>query len=143
MGEIIFRLNRSAAGPRKLITKAIRFGLVGVASGVIYTAVMVICVASFGVGPKLASSIGYLAALPLNFVAQRQYTFVANGIVWREVLRFVVVHAANIVVSVGAIAATVDGLGLHYGAGIVAIWLLVPMTTFLLMNFWVFPDQRT
>jgi putative flippase GtrA len=127
---------------RNLVAKAMRFALVALVSGGIFVLVTSLCVSGLGLDPKIGSAAGYLASLPFNFVAHRQYTFVAKGTVWREALRFVIVHAANIAVSIGAVAATVDGLGLHYGFGMIAALMLVPLVTFILMNFWVFRIQK-
>jgi putative flippase GtrA len=127
---------------RDLIAKAMRFVLVALFSGGIFVMVTSLCVSGLGLDPKTGSAAGYLASLPFNFVAHRQYTFVARGTVWREALRFVIVHAVNIAVSIGAVAATVDGLGLHYGFGMIAALMLVPLVTFILMNLWVFRIQK-
>lgn len=128
---------------RALAVKAMRFGLVALVSGAIFVAVTTLCISGLGLDPKTGSTIGYLASLPVNFVAHRQYTFVARGIIWREALRFIVVHVANIAVSISAAAIAVDGFGLHYGFSILATLMLVPLVTFTLMNLWVFPHSES
>jgi putative flippase GtrA len=137
------RSHRAWARHRILVAKAMRFGLVALVSGGIFVAVTALCVSGLGLDPKIGSTIGYLASLPVNFVAHRQYTFVARGVIWREALRFIVVHAANIAVSISAAAITVDGFGLHYGFGMLAVLMLVPLVTFALMNLWVFPNSES
>ena len=127
---------------RALATKAMRFGLVGIVSAGIYAGVTVLCVSRLGLEAKVASTIGYLAALPLSFVAHRQYTFVAGGIVWREAIRFIAVHIANIGISIGTMALAVDGFDLGYGFGVAGALVLVPLVAFILMNFWVFQKQK-
>jgi putative flippase GtrA len=125
-----------------LAAKLARFTLVGLTSAGIYTAVTILCVWFFGLDPKFGSTAGYLASLPFNFAAHRQYTFVASGVVWHELSRFFAVHLANIAVSIGAVSVAVDILGLDYKLGMVAVLVLIPLVTFVLMNFWVFRLQR-
>jgi putative flippase GtrA len=133
----LFALPRSA-----LVAKATRFLLVALASGGIFVLVTSLCVSGFAFDPKIGSIAGYVVSLPFNFAAHRQYTFAATGKMWREALRFVCLHAANIAVSVGAAAVAVDGFGLHYSFGIIAALMLVPVVTFTLMNLWVFRVQN-
>lgn len=124
-----------------LVQKTIRFGFVGITSSGIYVVFTALLVKYLPIDPKIASALGYFAALPFNFIAHRQYTFVANGIVGREIVRFIIVHATNIAVSVAAVAITVDGLGLSYAFGMAATVFLTWIVTFLLLNVWVFKQH--
>lgn len=118
--------------------KGIRFGLVGAASGVIFALVTSLFASGFGWDGKAASVIGYVASIPLNFLGNRSFSFRSTGNLRAELLRFVLVHGFNIMVTVSALGAAVDILGLHYLFGVVFAIVLVPGATFLAMNFWVF-----
>ncbi len=123
-----------------VMAKFMRFGLVGVFSAGIYSIVVVGVVVSFKLDGKLANLIGYAAALPINFMGHRRFTFLSNGIAHKEAIRFCTVHAANIVVSTGGFGVLVDGMRLPYWLGIVSTLILVPITTFIIMDLWVFRE---
>ena len=123
-----------------VMAKLMRFGLVGVFSAGIYSIVVVGVVVSFKLDGKLANLIGYAAALPINFMGHRRFTFLSNGIAHKEAIRFCTVHAVNIVVSTGGFGVLVDGMRLPYWLGIVSTLILVPITTFIIMDLWVFRE---
>jgi putative flippase GtrA len=124
------------------VGKLIRYALVGVASVGVYAVVTALAISGGGFDGKLGSIIGYLTALPLNFLANRRYTFLSDGAARRQAIRFASVHAVSISVSVAAMAVVVDGLGLHYGIAILAAVILVPIATFVVMDAWVFGGKK-
>lgn len=131
------RLHAVATG-NALWAKGLRFGLVGVGSGLIFAAVTAVLVSGAGFGGKLASGCAYIASLPLNFVGHRNFSFRSEGAWLGDAARFCAVHAVNLAVTMGAMAGAIDGFGLHYAFGIFGAVVLVPVTNFLLMNIWVF-----
>ncbi|SFI90102.1 Putative flippase GtrA (transmembrane translocase of bactoprenol-linked glucose) [Bosea sp. OK403] len=130
-------LARQAVSDR-LLVKAIRFGLVGVLSGAIFSVVTALFVRLAGTDPKLASVAGYLASMPLNFVGNRRFSFRSAGSLAGDLTRFALLHTFNILLTVLSMGVVVDLLRLHYAVGMVGAIILVPLVNFAAMNWWVF-----
>ncbi|GGF72947.1 polysaccharide synthesis protein GtrA [Azorhizobium oxalatiphilum] len=121
-----------------LLLKAMRFGMIGVLSGLVFAGVTSLFAGPMGVGPKLSSVAGYVASMPLNFIGNRRFSFRSQNGLAGDLARFVLLHACNILITTFAMGAVVDVLGLHYAFGIVAAVVLVPCVNFAVMNWWVF-----
>jgi putative flippase GtrA len=125
-------------GSDALILKALRFGMVGALSGAVFAGVTALFVSPLDFGPKLASVVGYIASMPLNFLGNRRFSFRSDNALTGDLLRFLLVHTCNILITTFAMGAVVDLLGLNYAFGIVAAIVLVPCVNFVVMNWWVF-----
>jgi putative flippase GtrA len=122
--------------------KLMRFGLVGLLSAAVYSVAVVGLVAMLKLDGKLANVIGYVVALPINFVGHRHFTFVSKGIVSGDAIRFCILHGINIGISTAGFGILVDGMKLPYWFGILGALVLVPISTFIVMDVWVFAEQR-
>ncbi len=120
------------------LARAVRFSFVGAISTCIYAAIALILVGFVQLGPKPASVVAYLIAMPLNFLANRAISFRSDGPLQRESLRFVVMHVSGMAVAYGSMSLATDYLGSNYMVGIVIAAVLVPALSFLVANFWVF-----
>lgn len=124
-----------------LLAKAIRFGVVGVSSGLIYAAVTALFVSILGVDPVPASVVGYCASAPMSFLGHRRFSFRSNGRWTGEAARFVFAQALNIAVTIASMHAATVWFGAAYWWGMIAAVVLVPIANFVFMNLWVFRDQ--
>lgn len=136
--SLLWNRLRALTASDALVLKVIRFGLVGVLSGTVFAGVTMLFAGPLEFGPKLASSAGYVASMPLNFIGNRRFSFRSDNAMLGDLLRFVLLHTCNIFLTTFAMGAAVDLLGLHYIFGIVAAVLLVPCVNFAVMNWWVF-----
>jgi putative flippase GtrA len=127
-------LSRSHA----LTAKLVRFGLVGVMSGLVFLVCTAFLAGSLGLEPKIASAVGYIVSMPANFLGNRQFSFKSEGKLLDELLRYLLLHGCNILFTIGVMGAAVDVLRLHFGFGAVAAIILVPLVNFAAMNLWVF-----
>lgn len=125
-----------------LIAKALRFAVIGVANGLIYAAVTSALVLGLDVQPVLASILGYCASVPMGFLGHRHFSFRSQGRWTAEAVRFVFTQALNIAVTALSMQAATVWLGGAYYWGMVAAVILVPIANFLVLNLWVFRDQR-
>ena len=124
-----------------VLAKLIRFGVVGLCSGVIYALVMVALVSGLGVAPVPASIAGYCASVPANFIGHRRFSFRSNGHWTGEAVRFLVAQAVNIAVTAGSTHVLVNVWHRPYGWAMAAAVVLVPIANFLFMNLWVFAQK--
>ena len=134
----IFNRLQRAAKSDALVLKVVRFGMVGVGSGLVFAAVTTAATTLGGIDSKLASALGYLASVPLNFLGNRQFSFKSSNALSGDILRFAFAHIFNILLTMALMGISVDVLNLHYSIGIVAAVTLVPFINFVFMNWWVF-----
>jgi putative flippase GtrA len=130
------------AGMWAMVAKMARFSSIGALTGLVYALVTAAAVSLFTLSAVVASIVGYLAAIPVNFILQRRITFRSNGGLSSDLGKYIVVQAANLTLSAGAMAAAVDFFGLHYAVGIVAAIVMVPVVTYVVMDSWVFDRQH-
>lgn len=122
--------------------KALRFGVVGVLNGLVYAAVTSALVVGLGMAPVPASVLGYCASVPLGFLGHRRFAFRSDGHWSAEAARFAFTQALNITVTALSMQAATQWLGGAYYWGMAAAVVLVPIANFLVLNLWVFRDQR-
>jgi putative flippase GtrA len=117
------------------IAQVTRFAAVGAVASAVYAGVVLIVMGKFGLSSALAGAVGYIVAIPVSFLGQKRWTFRAQGKKYVELCGFVVVQAANTVLSALAMMIATDVLGFHPFVGIVVIVLLLPaMTYFVLLR---------
>jgi len=92
--------------------------------------------------PKWSSVFGYITVLPVNFIGHRKLTFHSVNNTLPEVFRFLGVHTVNAAISVAGMYAVVDWLGYSYWFGSLTAVVLVPISTFLMMDRWVFTSRK-
>lgn len=136
-------MNQSASLPAKLL----RFSAVGTLSGVVFLLATIVLTSWLVIDAKISSVIGYVVSMPVNFIGNRRYSFRSRASLVGDLLRFSILHVANMTVTAAAMATVTDWLEMSFIFGAIAAILLVPITTFVAMNFWVFryqaPEQRS
>jgi putative flippase GtrA len=120
-----------------VLARLVRFGMVGVASGLVYAAVTTVLVSRLGAGPVHASLMGYVLSVPVSFLGHRGFSFRSRGHLTTEARRFLFSQALNLTVA-ALVMDRVKALHISYLWGIVATIVLIPIANFLLMHFWVF-----
>jgi putative flippase GtrA len=131
----------SVVKARFLTAKLIRFGLVALLSATVYSVAVAALVSLLNFDGKLANVIGYVVAVPLNFIGHRRFTFLSKGLLSKEAIRFSLLHAVNIGVSTAGFGLLVDSMKLPFWFGILGVLVLVPISTFIIMDVWVFAEQ--
>lgn len=121
-----------------LPARVVRFGAVGVGNGLVYAGVVAALVHGAGIAPTPASVAGYCASVPLGFVGHRRLSFRSNGRWTAEALRFVLIQAINLAITIVAMHGATAWLRLAWGWGAAATVVLIPIANFLCLNFWVF-----
>jgi putative flippase GtrA len=96
-----------------LALKALRFGFVGALSGLVFAVLTTILTGWIGMNPKLASAAANLASMPPNFAGNRRFAFKSENMLSEDLVRFTLLHACNILLTVFAMGAVVDLLHLH------------------------------
>ncbi len=123
---------------RNLTGRIGRFGIVGLLSTGLYFVFYLLLLALAPLAPPLASVTAYVLVVPLNFVAQRSFTFRSSGAIGGELYRYLAVTAIGLATSFCAVWVTSNWLALPAFVGGLATMALVPVVTFVLMELWVF-----
>lgn len=119
-----------------------RFAWVGIFSGLAYMLVVGFYVEIADFNPKWSSVLGYITVLPVNFLGHRKLSFRSANDVLPEIFRFLGVHSVNAGISVAGMYGAVDLLGYSHWLGSLTAVVLVPISTFLMMDRWVFTNRR-
>jgi putative flippase GtrA len=134
----------TAEGPfslsRASLARLLRFGIVAAVSGSVYALACAGLIVQGGIEPKLASVYAYIVSIFVNFAGQRRFTFRSDASILPEALKFCVVHGVNIGVSWLIALVVVQWLGFHFIFGILATLLVIPLSTYVLLNLWVFQN---
>lgn len=121
-----------------LLTKLIRFGLVGGTSTILYGALAVL-IEKIGILPHFAIHIlCYCLSLPASYMMQKTFTFRHKGAHKKAAPRFIITSASSLVISSGLFWLITNTLELPYIAGVLGVMISVPIISFLTMQFWVF-----
>ena len=128
--------------PPSTAGKIARFAIVGGLSTVAYGACTWLAVEGLSMPPLLATIVGYLVVIPVNFGLQRSFTFRSTGMLRAQVPRFLLVHACNMAASFAAMWCVVEWIGADYRWGIAATMTLVPILVFIALDAWVFRGDR-
>jgi putative flippase GtrA len=128
--------------PVHLVVKLSKFVGVGAICGAVYALVTMIAVQSAAVNSATSSAIGYGAAIPINFILQRNFTFNSSGMVKDDLIKYLSVQLANLIACAGLMFIVVDMLRLHYMLGVAAGILFIPFVTYVVMDRWVFNHRQ-
>ncbi len=120
---------------------ALRFAGVGAINALVFLAGTWFGIRALGWSPVLASLLGYALSAPVGFIGHRRVSFRSQGHPAREALRFAVVQAFNIGLTLMTMAGAVDRLGLQWLWGGMGVVVLVPIANFALSRLWVFRRQ--
>ena len=137
--------NAGLAGPIALLARnwkeILRFGIVGGGSSLIYMVVVYVCFQIFGIAEVVASAIGYLAAIPFNFLAQKFYTFRSTNKIHVEILPYAVVHGLNIGLS-SFILKNVNAMSGNIWIASACVAIVIPFTSYILFKLVVFRPRQ-
>jgi putative flippase GtrA len=121
--------------------RVLRFAVLGAASTGCYIGIVLLGTSILHIPPLLMNTIGYVAVLPINFILQRNFTFIAYSPITKQVQRFLIVHSFNIMTSslVYVIAHLVNAPTL---VAIIGVCIIVPACQFLSLDLWVFRREN-
>jgi putative flippase GtrA len=98
-----------------LIPTALRFGIIGISSGLLFIATTSLLVHFGGASPQHASI----------------------------AMRFVCVHLFNIVLTFAIMSGAVAHLGLAYAWGMAGVVVIIPIVNFVLAKLWIFGQRSS
>lgn len=88
-------------------------------------------VAFLGLGNVTSAAASYVNSLPINYILQRVFSFRTTQKIGLELLKFLLLHIFNIMVSIARMDRFVNIWNLPYWIGALSAVVLVPISTFL------------
>ena len=120
------------------ILRLFRFAIVGGLSSVFYVLLVLGFVAFLGLGNVTSTAVSYVISLLINYILQRVFSFRSTQKIVLELPKFLLLHICNMMVSIAGMYGFVNIWDLPYWIGALFAVFLVPISTFLVMHFWVF-----
>ncbi len=122
-----------------LLTKAKRFGVVGILATLIHIAIFGLLVDALGWAvPTVATGIAFLCATIFSYFTNYRWTFGTPGRHSRYMPRFFTVTTSLFLLNLLIMHASVSWLGWHHWVGLAIVISVIPLSSFLLNTFWAF-----
>ncbi|GAB3714953.1 GtrA family protein [Mariniluteicoccus flavus] len=90
----------------------------------------------------LAVTLGYAGASVLNFILNRWLNFQVHGHVAKQSAKQAVAVISNYVIWILAFSSFLDHIGVHYQVARIVAACIEGVYLYVLMNFWVFPEEN-
>ena len=119
-----------------------RFGVVGVLNGLLFTLITALLVEHAGVEPTRAGVIAYGVSALAGFLGHRHISFRSSGNRWKQASRFLVIQLTNVMLTSFALYSAVWRLHISFYCGVVAALILAPLMNFIVAHFWVFRESN-
>jgi putative flippase GtrA len=119
-----------------------RFAISGFLATSLYFLIVNTLIAAFRTDPVAASVSAYLLSLGVSYLLQSRFTFRVRSDSFTQALRFLISSLAGLAIAYAGMALTVQVLKFPSLLGSAAVCALIPLTSYLLFNYWVFADSR-
>ena len=124
----------------KSVTQLVRYGLVGVSSNICLY-LLYLLATRVGAGHKTAMTAVYALGIAVTFLLNRRWTFQHNAGCSGALGRYLASYAIGYVVNFFGLFVFVDRLGFAHQLVQGLMVFVVAGLLFVLMKFWVFPEQ--
>lgn len=121
------------------LVKLFTYGFVGVIGTAIHFSTLALLVEWFDQDPVFSSSVGFVLTVIVSFYLNKKYTFrVQAGKTSSKFLKYVIVSSSGFVLNGLIMFLAVDVLSWHYFIGQSIVVVVLPVSNFLLNNYWTF-----
>ena len=121
-----------------LCSQLMRFGLVGVLATISHVGIAYGALQWGEFNPQLANIIGFFCAVGVSFFGHWRFTFQKNAMPWFYLRRFLVLAGLNWVISSLCVYIAPLSFGISDAQAILALTIVMPAFSFLVMRFFVF-----
>jgi putative flippase GtrA len=124
-------------------TPVLRFLIVGGANTLLYAVLSLLFMWVLPFTKQVSSTIAYFLGIPVAFIGYKTLVFRAGtGFSHSEILRFLVTHAINLVLSYVIVAILCGSLGWPREVGVLASCAAFAVVGYVLMKIWVFRNPQ-
>ena len=121
-----------------LAVQILRFAAVGATATAVHVGAVLLLVEAAGAAPLAANALGFLAAVLVSYLGNRSWTFGARTEHLQGGVRFAAVALLGLGLNQSILYAGVRLLGWDYRLALLAVVLLVPGLSFVLVRAWAF-----
>jgi len=121
-----------------MLGQLIRFVGVGGVATLVHIVIAMLMHGVLGTPPLQANFAGFASALLFSYIGHAHCTFRVALTPGFQFLRFVIVALIGLTISSGAVFLIDTRLELGFGPAMAAVAVLVPVTTYVALKFWVF-----
>ena len=114
----------------------IKFGITGVGSTLIHTAVATVLISMVGSNIQIGNGIAFVIATCFSYTANTLWSF-SNEINRRTASRFIIISLGGLVLTI-LISTIADTLSFHYNIGIAMVVVCVPIYSFIAHRLWTY-----
>jgi len=115
--------------------------VVGGGVSALYAALVAAFVELAHLSPIVASLASFVLATPVSYLAHASLTFGDRPQTKQTPTRFFAVTASAFTCAVLAMYMIHDVLKMHYGIGILVIWVLIPIANYAIHRAWTFRER--
>ena len=124
------------------IAKLVRFGVVGLATAALYSAVLACGRSLAGLSLPVSGALAYSLALPFNYLVHRRWTFRSDRAHADALPRFAVNFVVGLAINAAFLASARHAGPTQVAAVQLAAMPCLSVTSYLLMATWVFVAGR-
>ena len=122
--------------------KLIAYGIIGLLGTLIHFTSLVFFVEIINLDPVLSSSIGFILTIIVSFILNKKFTFKvktrSNSILF---IKYTIVSFTGFFINSLIMYSTVHLLSIHYSIGQAIVVIVLPISNFLLNNYWTFYEK--
>ena len=122
--------------------KPLGFLTFGALAGGTYAVVLVIAVDHLGMPMFLGSVLAFALAIPVSFLGNRWVTYRSRNMAGPELLRFIVVQVANLVITSAIVGFVTNRLALGTYVAVLVAFAAAPIVSFVLFEIWVYRQRH-
>lgn len=128
---------------KRSVEKVISYGFVGVIGTVVHFSTMVGMVELLEADPVFSSLVGFILTVVLSFFLNKKYTFKSTSRDSTKLfVKYSMVSVIGFLLNFVIMYTTVHILTLHYSIGQIIVVIGIPITNFLLNNYWTFQTEN-
>lgn len=119
-----------------LLKRTIRFGATGVFVTALHVVIATLCIHLILPDPSIANGIAFSVATVVSYLMHTKWSF-SSEMEGKNLMRFIVVSIIGLMLSL-IIPFITKSMGFDYIVGTVAVVIALPITNFVLHNFWTY-----
>lgn len=125
------------------VLKLFLYGIIGLVGTLIHFSVLVLLVELFHLEPVLSSSIGFIVTVIVSFYLNRRFTFrTKSNQTTVTFIKYTVVSCSGFILNSVIMYGAVHILSLHYSIAQAIVVAVLPISNFLLNNYWTFKESK-
>jgi len=125
-----------------VLGQIIRFGSVGSVATVLHVILAMMTREAFNIVPLAANFTGFVGAILFSYIGHARFTFRQTVNQSDQFLRFIIAGLVSLGTSSFLVWILNSVLGIDFGVAMIAVAVVVPMMTYLVLRFWVFESER-